>query len=853
MQNRMLTVNEVSRAFLSRNDVREGDLNAVVKSVNESIVKYLNVDRVSVWLRAGQTDTFCAKDIYDADIRNHGNTSLISLDAYHNLKNVLYTERFIAVESVEKDMRTAVAFRHLWKKDEIKSTLIVPIITRGFVKGFVQIDQKTDFRIFTADQINFAVQMADVITQTILNKKIIQKDRQLNLMSNTFTGSATQRKSDITDWLVRIVNLVDAQSGLVFLTSQAMKQVHCAASINTEMDFTDAVLEFGVDAPGITAETNTPLMINDYQEWAHATKLFKERQEIKTVLSVPLTIDDEVKAVVMLCNKQKETGFTDFDLENAKTYIKQTKTALLDYEVYQVKNRLTNRSILIQDIYDIANHISDNMHLLHVVKTIIAEWMKADMVNIAFDQDLTVHGIAKKTANEFTALLKQDAILNNTVFIQNTETYRGVFKTAITKLAKSEIRSVILAERAVDNGSRLLISIGSRKEGFWVAEDVKTANVLMDVLGSLLAKTSLETRLITQEALLSRMNDIGQGLNRMMNLDDAVAVIGREAIRLMDGTAAIMLMKDKQGLLSIPWIDGVNAKDFHQTLHTTQDVIQATFLKANYPATISDVKQLNLPQVLNDLFLKDHIETIQTIPFLYNDQVVGVTLVLFDRQRVVRKEELRILQMFATQASLTIQNSLMYEQLENGYIDVILALAKTMDERELTVSDIGLRIADLAEKSARRLGLAEEEIRDLHWAALLHDVGKVTIPEKILRKPGELSKAEWAEIKKHPLKGEEILRPISRFRNVGRIIRNFREKYDGSGYPDRLKGSEIPVAARVLSVADAFESMISDRAYQKAYTMDQALAEIEKNSGKQFDPLIVQTFMDTVRENVTTN
>ncbi len=150
--------------------------------------------------------------------------------------------------------------------------------------------------------------------------------------------------------------------------------------------------------------------------------------------------------------------------------------------------------------------------------------------------------------------------------------------------------------------------------------------------------------------------------------------------------------------------------------------------------------------------------------------------------------------------------------------------------------------ADLAEQVARSLGLAQAEVEQVRIAAALHDVGKVAIPDAILTKPGELDAEEWAFVRRHTLIGETIMHAAPALRAAARLVRSSHERFDGTGYPDKLAGEEIPLGSRIIFVCDAFDAMLSARPYSAALTVDHALAELRRHAGTQFDPLVVGAF-----------
>jgi putative nucleotidyltransferase with HDIG domain len=148
---------------------------------------------------------------------------------------------------------------------------------------------------------------------------------------------------------------------------------------------------------------------------------------------------------------------------------------------------------------------------------------------------------------------------------------------------------------------------------------------------------------------------------------------------------------------------------------------------------------------------------------------------------------------------------------------------------------------------ARELGWHGADLEMLEFAALLHDVGKIAVPDDILRKPEELVPDEWNVIYLHPYHSAQILRPVEPLRKIIPWIYHHHERWDGEGYPDRLKGEAIPEGARIIAVVDAFNAITTNRPYHKALSEKEALDEIERNAGKQFDPVVVEAFMKVMK------
>jgi two-component system cell cycle response regulator len=173
-------------------------------------------------------------------------------------------------------------------------------------------------------------------------------------------------------------------------------------------------------------------------------------------------------------------------------------------------------------------------------------------------------------------------------------------------------------------------------------------------------------------------------------------------------------------------------------------------------------------------------------------------------------------------------------------------LMRTMHAKAPSLERHSGEVAQHAAAVARRLGMNTEEIDEVTRAAELHDIGKVGIPDAILNKPGPLDAAEWEFIREHTILGERILSAAAALRPVARIVRSTHERWDGTGYPDGLAGSDIPRGARVVAVCDAYEAMTSDRAYRRAMSPEAACQELRAMAGAQFDPAVVIAFVAEV-------
>jgi putative nucleotidyltransferase with HDIG domain len=185
----------------------------------------------------------------------------------------------------------------------------------------------------------------------------------------------------------------------------------------------------------------------------------------------------------------------------------------------------------------------------------------------------------------------------------------------------------------------------------------------------------------------------------------------------------------------------------------------------------------------------------------------------------------------------------LYADLEVSYEATLQALVTALDFRDNETQGHSFRVVEYAVLVAEKLGVGGGELTWIRRGAILHDVGKIGVPDAILRKPGKLDDDEWAEMRKHPEMGYRMLKHIPFLEPALDIVLSHQERFDGSGYPEGLKGEGIPLGARIFAVVDTFDAMTSDRPYRKALSIEAACEEIARCSGSQFDPRVAECFL----------
>ena len=239
----------------------------------------------------------------------------------------------------------------------------------------------------------------------------------------------------------------------------------------------------------------------------------------------------------------------------------------------------------------------------------------------------------------------------------------------------------------------------------------------------------------------------------------------------------------------------------------------------------------------------NQLRSFLVVPLARQEGVIGALTVGFCDPHEFGPEELPLLTTIGGQIAIALQNAEAYEKLDRMYLETVTALAAAMEAKDQYTASHADSLATMAVAVGSRLGLSDGELRMLQFAAVLHDIGKIGIPGNILNKPAELTRDEFETMAQHTIIGERIISRIDYLVPIARIIRSAHERWDGTGYPDGHRGEEIPLASRILLVCDAFDAMTTDRPYRSALPVDEALGELARHAGSQFDPRVVDVFL----------
>jgi response regulator RpfG family c-di-GMP phosphodiesterase len=334
---------------------------------------------------------------------------------------------------------------------------------------------------------------------------------------------------------------------------------------------------------------------------------------------------------------------------------------------------------------------------------------------------------------------------------------------------------------------------------------------------------------------------ISEAMGSTMNLDHLLNLILRMVIKELGADMASVLLLDERSKRLRP-------KAF---LGMSPDLLRNGFLAGTDPVSEWVVKNAK-PRIFTPgetrFFHRKQRNMVRSLishPLLAKGKVLGtVNLVRTHNPSPFTGGQLQSLSIIASKAASAIESSVLYEDLKEAYIDTLTALANAVEARDLYTRGHTERVWYMASSLATQMNWGEEKIQEVRMGSILHDIGKIGVPDAILNKKGPLTKQEFEIMKSHTTQGVTILEGIEFLKPAYPYVLYHHERYDGEGYPEGLKGEDIPMEGRLMAVVDTFDAITSERPYRKRGDLLKGVKEIKENSGTQFDPFVVEIFLE---------
>jgi len=377
-------------------------------------------------------------------------------------------------------------------------------------------------------------------------------------------------------------------------------------------------------------------------------------------------------------------------------------------------------------------------------------------------------------------------------------------------------------------------------------ENLKLANrIIIDTIGKIIVCVSN----LYKKRDFVRLETImmyGKKMIKIHDLDKLCDLILEAAVIESGSDRASLMLLEKDGYMHIKSSIGISSRIARSARVKIGSGISGMAAKTGEPIIISKGYKIpkNVMMSMRGLKLKSAL----SIPLISDSTLQGVlNLGKYKSKHLFDKDDAELLMILAYEAGTAISNCRLFQDIHELYEGSIVSLAAAIDAKDHYTHGHSNRVTTIAVSIGRFLKLPGSVIDDIRLASKLHDIGKIGVPDSILLKPGRLTKEEFEVIKKHPIYAVNILKHLPRLKDIVPIVYHEHERYDGTGYVEGLKADAIPIESRIIAVADAYEAMTSNRPYRKAMSKEKSIKEIKRNSGTQFDPVVVRAFVKVIK------
>jgi len=789
-------------------------------------------------------------------------------------------------------------FIDLLRAEGLRTMLVIGLATSGSIYGSLLVGRRRNGGRFTSEELKLSLAIGNQVSVALenwsLNRAAEEHNEELQVLYSV--GRALRETFDLKaqfDILRR--SMKDLLAGSDF--SLAMQEfpdgpIEIVVPFQQEGGTPSATGAHATGLEGRVVQTRSPLLISHDWQWAqYRAEPGPTGARMRTWCGVPIHFSDGTMGVFAVANFQRERAITKGQFEMIRVLANEAAGAFENARVFQREQRRASHLAMLNETGRKANSVLDPKELLPSI---------CSQVRSGFGYDLARIEVIDRERDEL--VVEAEAGYGDELLGRRTRIGEGLSgvaaETGDPVLANSVAREpmYIALHPRVQSGLSLplryheellgVLSFESCREHAFAPQDVLTLQALADQLA-----IALYNARAYQNALEEAITDGLTGMKTHRYFMEALEREWRRSTRSGNPFSVIMIDLDRFKPVNDQYGHLLGDRVLRTVAKLLSDRVRQSCVVARYggdefsilmpDATTEQAAALGerlRSSIEGDLFLGEHRVTASfgvgsfpahghTHEAILHVADAGMYLAKHENGNRVRVASLtsefgqveaylgvEFKRKFSTgpeafnQILSRIEKAIQNPDRNISVVDTVTSLARALDCSDHYTRNHSEAVSRLAGQIARQLGMPGDEVEEIRRAGLLHDIGKIGIPDIILYKPARLTADEFEIMKTHSVKGHKILEPLNgAMQRICHMVRHHHEMFDGQGYPDRLQGEQILLGARILTLADCFDTMVSERAYKTARSYEEALVELRRCSGTQFDPILVEAFLESVR------
>lgn len=768
------------------------------------------------------------------------------------------------INDTQQDPRRVTVPGTPTKEEKLESLMCSPLILRGKPIGVINVWRPKEDGLFNESELSFLVGIAHQVSICIESGRLFQETsrqaREAAAIAEVGRNiSATLQLNAVLESIASYaITLLHSETSAVYLIDG--NYLRAIATLGKDAyELKNDPLAIGRGILGVIALQSTGEIVNNTANDPRSIIVKGTQQQMNEhLMAVPILLKDKHTGLLAVWRTGEGIDFKEHELEFLTSLARQAAVAIENARLYDETQRRVKE-------LEIINRVSTSLRVAQSI-----EEMLPVLLNEALDLIGSPHGglwMYDSATNRLTPKLASGIAREMTqTSLSPVDGIPGrTFTTGLvhtTSDLTSDPLLFPLSRESIPNGfSGICIPIQSTagpvgvltiavEHGKHTDEVTNLLSILAEITGNSIHRVQLYEQSQRQVRRLTTLRDIDAAIASSFDLRLTLNI-------LMDQTMNHLNVDAVDIGLYRPEIQGLTylaSAGFQASSPTRPQVRLGEGLAGHViirQSTLHVTDLQNAPETRNDMLIRrEGFVTYVGIPLIVKGQIKGVFEVFHRSPLSPTLDWMEFLHTLAGQAAIAIDSSQLFENLQRSNQELIQAYdttlegwAKALEIRDRETEGHTRRVTEMTIRLARFMGISENEMVNLHRGVLLHDIGKMGVPDSILRKTGKLDENEWEEMRKHPIYARDLLKDIAYLKDAIDIPYSHHEHWDGSGYPQGLKGERIPLSARIFSVVDIWDALLSDRPYRKAWPRDKVVQYIKDVAGTILDPKIVEIFL----------
>ncbi len=847
------------------------EISPILNKIAHRALDLLMASNVAVYLLQDDNSTLkiiTAEGIYSKELLSHSLKLGVGITG-----QIVLNGRPEIIGDTIKDPRRATVPGTPEDDGKRETMMSAPLILRGKCIGAINAWRPLAEGVFNQMELSFLISIAHQASIAIesgrLFSETIRGAQEAAAIAEVGRNISSTLQLDVV--LERIAeyakDLLNVETSAVYLSESTNSTLDAIAAIG---EFAEEIkndpLKIGDGILGSIAAKGMGEIVNNTLDDPR-TVIIKGTppEEFEHIMGVPVISKDQLTGLLVVWRKGKGLEFKSTDLNFLNRLGQQAAIAIENARLYtETRQRLEELEVVSRVSFALrAARDTNDMYpiLLNEIKTNIKTETAGVWIYDADGDEIVPQAVSGWLSKMPKKYFKPNEGILGQVFTTGTAHISENLQT--DPLAHPDNKDffddnwssiTVPIRTASETIGAILVAISSPQQ--IGTHHIRLITTIAEIAGNAIYRSNLYEQSDEQIRRLTTLREIDAAISSSLDLSITLNILTEHLITKMDaGAADVLVFNPESQLLDYLAVSGFQNRDATQSSITIADSIVEHILLSRNSLYIKDLTSENNTRIKN-IVSKENFVSYYATPLFSKGAVRGILETYFRSPFTPSNDWLDFIQTLAGQATIAIDNSQLFQSLQRTNQELSLAYdttlegwGKALELRDKETQGHTRRVTELTLKLAQKIGIPQAELTHIRRGVLLHDIGKMGVPDNILRKEGPLTGKELAEMRKHPQYAYDLLYPITYLRPAADIAYSHHEWWNGEGYPRKLKGDEIPLPARIFAIVDVWDALLSDRPYRKAWPKKKVIKYIKDLSGKQFDPHIVEIFMAMMDEN----